>query len=338
MADGLMNLVKDFTEAPSNKEPNVSRDESFLNMLMNDMEGKVDDETKDFYYKTIIPRLFKEAQTDSEKRKLKMLAEELGVNVFALGGRVGYQTGGVTESRTLPPEFIEAAQKTYLTDLSRQSGIPSITTATTQQPGETAQQFAQRQAQAQQFQITKAGMAELAPQVAAQDPLQAAAYAQAVDPTKGLGSYQPFLTAAGQAATGATALTGTGAGTGAGSIASYTSPFQQQVIDTTLAEFDKQAKMRQNQLAAAALGTPGAFGGGREGVQRAEFDATSDANRARILADLNQRGFQQGQQARQQDLANQMGISQLQSGLGARAQDFSRAQISGLGTLGAAQQ
>ena len=54
--------------------------------------------------------------------------------------------------------------------------------------------------------------------------------------------------------------------------------------------------------------------------------------------DLNQRGFQQGQQARQQDLANQMGISQLQSGLGARAQDFSRAQISGLGTLGAAQQ
>ena len=33
-----------------------------------------------------------------------------------------------------------------------------------------------------------------------------------------------------------------------------------------------------------------------------------------------------------------MGISNLQGGLGARAQDFSRAQISGLGTLGAAQQ
>ena len=36
------------------------------------------------------------------------------------------QTGGITESRTLPPEFIEAAQKTFLTDLARQSGIPSI--------------------------------------------------------------------------------------------------------------------------------------------------------------------------------------------------------------------
>jgi hypothetical protein len=257
---------------------------------------------------------------------------------MASGGRAGYQTGGVTETRTLPPEFIEAAQKTFLTDLSRQSGIPSITTATTQQPGETAQQFAQRQAQAQQFNITRAGMAELAPQVAAQDPLQAAAYAQAVDPTKGLGAFQPFLTAAGQAATDATALTGTGAGTGTGSVASYTSPFQQQVIDTTLSEFDKQAKIRQNQLAASALGTPGAFGGGREGVQRAEFDATSDLNRARILADLNQRGFQQGQQARQQDLQNQLGIANLQRGLGGAAQDFSRAQISGLGALGAAQQ
>jgi len=257
---------------------------------------------------------------------------------MASGGRAGYQTGGITETRVLPPEFIEAAQKTYLTDLSRQSGIPSITTATTQQPGETAQQFAQRQAQAQQFQITKAGMAELAPQVAAQDPLQAAAYAQAIDPTKGLGAFQPFLTKATTAADATTALTGTGAGTGVGSIASYTSPFQQQVIDTTLSEFDKQAKMRQNQLAASALGIPGAFGGGREGVQRAEFDATSDANRARILADLRQRGFQQGQQARQQDLANQMSISQLQSGLGGAAQDFSRAQISGLGTLGATQQ
>ena len=265
------------------------------------------------------------------RRVPSFLREEAKAN----GGRAGYQEGGVTESRTLPPEFVEAAQKTYLTDLSRQAGIPSITTATTQQPGETAEQFANRQAQAQQFNITRAGMAELAPQVAAQDALQAAAYQQAVDPTTGLGSFQPFLTKAGTAADAATGLTGpmTTAQTTA-----YTSPFQQQVIDTTLAEFDKQAKMRQNQLAAQTLGVSGAFGGGREGVQRAEFDATSDANRARILADLRQRGFQQAQTARQQDLANQMGISQLQSGLGGAAQDFSRAQISGLGTLGAQQQ
>ena len=254
------------------------------------------------------------------------------------GGRIGYQTGGVTETSTLPPEFIEAAQKTFLTDLARQSGIPSITTATTQQPGETAEQFAQRQAQAQQFQITKAGMAELAPQVAAQDALQTAALQQAVDPTTGLGSFQPFLTDATAAATAATGLTGAGAGTGTGTIADYTSPFQQQVIDTTREEFDRQAQIRRNQLAAQTLGVPGAFGGGREGVQRAEFDATSDLNRARLLADLRQRGFQSAAARRQQDLQNQLGIANLQRGLAGSAQDFARAQISGLGTLGAGQQ
>ena len=257
---------------------------------------------------------------------------------MATGGRVGYQTGGVTESRTLPPEYVEALGKTYAADLTRQAGMPTVTNATAQQPGETAQQFANRQAQAQQFGITQAGMAELAPQVAAQDPLQAAAYAQAIDPTKGLGSYQPFLTAAGQAATGATALTGTGAGTGAGSIQSYMSPYQQQVIDTTMADFDQQAQIRANQQAAAALGTPGAFGGGREGVQRAQYQAQSDQDRASTLAGLRQSGFQQAAQRRQQDLSNQMGISILQQGLGGAAQDFSRAQISGLGTLGSAQQ
>ena len=217
MAEGLLDIIKNITGAQvSDKEvefmkdmvPNVSKNQSFLNMLMNDVEGKVDDETKNFYYKTIIPRLFREAQTDAEKRKLKMLADELGVDAFATGGRVGYQTGGITETRNLPPEYVEALGKTYAADLSRQAGIPSITTATTQQPGETAEQFAQRQAQAQQFGITKAGMADLAPQVAAQDALQTAAYTQATDPSTGLGAYQPFLTQAQTAATGATALTG----------------------------------------------------------------------------------------------------------------------------------
>jgi hypothetical protein len=253
----------------------------------------------------------------------------------ASGGRAGYQTGGITETRSLPPEFIEAAQKTYLTDLSRQAGIPSITTATTQQPGETTQQFAQRQAQAQQFGIRRAGMAELAPQVAAQDPLQAAAYQQAVDPTKGLGAFQPFLTEAQTAATGATSLTGpmTTAQTTA-----YMSPYQQQVIDTTLSEFDRQKQIQQNQLAAQTLGVPGAFGGGREGVQRAEYDAASDRNRAALQSNLLQQGFQQASAARQQDLANRMGLANLQSGLGGAAQDFARAQISGLGALGSQQQ
>ena len=261
--------------------------------------------------------------------------ERKSTKFMATGGRVGFQTGGVTETRDLPPEFIEAAQRTYLTDLATQSGLPSVTTANVKQPGETDAQFAQRQAQATQFGITKAGMADLAPQVAAQDALQTQAYNLG---QTGLGSFQPFLTKAGAAADASTALTGTGVGTGAGSIESYMSPYQQQVIDTTMQDFDRQAQIRANQNAAATLGVPGAFGGGREGVQRAEYQAASDQNRAQTLANLRQSGFQNAAARRQQDLANQMGIANLQGGLGARAQDFSRAQISGLGTLGAAQQ
>jgi len=236
----------------------------------------------------------------------------------AMGGRVLKQTGGITETRTLPPEYIEAAQKTFLADLTRQAGLPSVTTATTQQPGETAEQFAAR----------------LAPQVAPETQLQQDARGLA----SGLGSFQPFLTKATTAADAATALTGTGAGTGAGSIASYQSPYQQQVISTTLDEFDRQAQIRKNQQAAATLGVPGAFGGGREGVQLAEFAAASDRNRAALQAGLLQQGFESAAARRQQDLANQQAIANQQRGLGAAAQDFSRAQISGLGTLGAAQQ
>jgi len=245
----------------------------------------------------------------------------------------------ITETRNLPPEYLEALGKTYASDLTRQAGIPSITTANAQQAGETADQFAQRQAEAQQFGIRKAGMAELAPQIAAQDAYQTAAYSQATDPTSGLGAYQPFLQKAGTAADAATDLTGTGAGAAnvAGSVQSYMSPYQQQVIDASLADFDQQAaKSRLNLGAQAVAG--GAFGSGRQGIAEAEYDAQSDRGRATLQSGLRQTGFQNAQRSRQQDLANQMGISSLQSGLGGVAQQFGQSQIAGLGALGSAQQ
>ena len=281
--------------------------------------------------------MFGKQLKDLSESELELLDEEiqrLNSKFMANGGRVMKQTGGISETIQLAPEFIEAAQKTFLADLTRQAGLPTVTTANVQQPGETAEQFAARQAQAQQFGITRAGMAEVAPQVAAETALQQ----QARGLASGLGSFQPFLTKATTAADAMTPLTGTGAGTGAGSIASYQSPYQQQVIDATLTEFDRQAQIRANQNAAATLGVPGAFGGGREGVQLAEYQASSDRNRAGIQAGLLQEGFQNAAARRQQDLANQQAISTQQRGLGAAAQDFTRAQISGLGTLGSAQQ
>ena len=213
----------------------------------------------------------------------------------------------ITETRTLPAQFIEDLGRDYGKQISALTSLPMDTS-------------------------------KFAPTVAAQDPLQTAAYTQATDATTGLGAYQPFLTKATTAADAATALTGTGAGTGAGSIASYMSPYQSDVISTALAEFDKQAAVRQQDISDAALGVPGAYGGGREGVLQSEYQSTSDKNRAALQAGLLQQGFQQAQQARQQDFARQQGLAGLQSTLGGGAQQLAQQQISGLGILGAGQQ
>ena len=164
-----------------------------------------------------------------------------------------------------------------------------------------------------------------APTVAAQEPLQTQAASLA---SSGVGAYSPYLT---QAATQGTqaistlggvspyisaagALTGTGAGTGACSIASYMSPYQSQVIDATLTEFDRQAAARQQGISDQAVAL-GGFGGGREGVQLAEYQTQSDRNRALLQAGMLQQGYGVGQQARQQDLMNQLTMGGAQAGL-----------------------
>jgi hypothetical protein len=110
----------------------------------------------------------------------------------------------------------------------------------------------------------------------------------------------------------------------------FKSPYQQDVIDTTLREFDVQAAKGLPALRAKAIGA-GAFGGGREGVQLAEFQATSDRNRAALQAQLQQQGFQQAQTALQQALGNQIGLAKL-------APQLAAGEISGLTTLGGLQQ
>jgi hypothetical protein len=93
------------------------------------------------------------------------------------------------------------------------------------------------------------------------------------------------------------------------------SPYQSQVIDTSLAEFDRQAAMRQQAISDQAVAM-GGYGGGREGVMQSEYQLGSDRNRALLQAQMQQQGFTQAQGARQQSLANQMMLSQGQLGLG----------------------
>ena len=146
--------------------------------------------------------------------------------------------------------------------------------------------------------------------VAGQDPLQQQAQ-QLMQ--QGIGGYQPYLQAA-QASAGPNAYQ------------QFMSPYQQDVIDTTLQQYDVQAQKGLPQLAANAIGA-GAFGGGREGVQRAEYQQASDRNRAGLQAQLLQQGFGQANQLAQQNFGNQLN-------LGGQQQQFLGQDIGALQTFG----
>ena len=247
-----------------------------------------------------------------------------------------------TTTRTLPAQFLVDLGKDYAKQLTATTAIPVDTS-------------------------------KFAPTVAAQDALQTQAATLA---GTGVGSFAPFIqaaqqrdVAAGQQAAAAqqrltdagqtlgdvgTTLSGiaglTGAPTAA-QTAAFTSPYQQQVIDTTLAEFDRQRAINEQNIRdqQASLG---ALGSGRAGVQLSEFQAQSGRDRAALEAQLRQQGFGQAMQARQQDIANrfglgqaqsglaqqQLGLGQFQTGLASQVPGLQRADISTLGQVGAAQQ
>jgi hypothetical protein len=172
-----------------------------------------------------------------------------------------------------------------------------------------------------------------APQVAGQNVLTQAAQQQAATQA-GLGALQFDPT------TGAIAGAGAGTGvagyepflqqaaaySGPSAYQQFMSPYQQEVIDTSLAEFDKQRAIAQQQIGANAIGA-GAFGGGREGVQQAEFGAQSLQDRALLQAQLLQQGFGQAQAAAAQAQAQQAGLASLQPSL-------AQSQIQQLGAAG----
>ena len=165
--------------------------------------------------------------------------------------------------------------------------------------------------------------------VAGEDPLQT----KAIDAAQaGVGAYEPFLQSA-QTNVGAagTAQAGLGALTGPTAYQPFMSPYQQDVIDTSLTEFDKQAQIQQQALRDQSLGVPGAFGGGREGVQQAEYQAGSDRNRAMLHAGMLQQGYGQAQQGAQQAFQNQQAIGQGQLGLGQAQMGLGQYQMAGLG-------
>ena len=138
-----------------------------------------------------------------------------------------------------------------------------------------------------------------APKVAAQTQLQkdASAAAAGLGSLVGPDAYKPFM-----------------------------SPYQQEVIDATLSEFDKQQAITQTGLRDAAIDR-GAFGGARSGIMEAQFLNQGAIDRAALQANLLQQGFQQAQAAAANDLAARQGLGQYQQALGQADQGFAQARL-----------
>ena len=206
----------------------------------------------------------------------------------------------ITQSSTLPADFV--------TDLGKDYGAQL--TGLTSQPLDTTK-----------FQ----------PMVAGQDQAQKDAYTMATTAGQGIGAYAPYLTAAGQFQQQAAGLTGPGA------YQQFMSPYQQQVIDATLKEYDTQrAKdLRGMGLMAADSGN---VGGGREGVMRSEYLTQSGLDRAALQARMLQQGYQEAQRGAQTAFGQAQQLGADQQRLAQLVPQLRRQDIASLGQAGASQQ
>jgi len=263
--------------------------------------------------------------------------------------------------QNVPAQFVQDLGQDLAKQVTAQSGVPVVSTGIagiSQQAGESAADFAARQSAAQDFTTRQQNLAGLAPQVAGQDALQQQAQNLA---TSGVGSFQPFLNQAqtqaqmgsglGTMALGQLSGVGTGAQSFQQGVQDFMSPYQSQVIDASLAEFDRNKQIQEQQIRDQQTAL-GALGSGRAGVQLAEFGTGAARERALLQAGLLQQGFGQAQAARQQDIQNRFnvasgtqGLGQFQSNLAGQQAQFGQAQqslqgtdISRLGQLGALNQ
>ena len=216
----------------------------------------------------------------------------------------------ITESRVLPPKFVEDLATDYGKQLTALTAAPLDTS-------------------------------KFAPTVAGQDPLQTQAASLAAS---GVGAYAPYLEGTGAYAGTPTDMRGAqdyitaaGAYSGPQAYEAFQSPYQQSVIDKTLADYDKQAAARQQGIADLATRT-GNLGGGREGVMRSEYQTQSDLNRALLQAKLQQEGFGQAQALAAQAFGQQQQLGQMQQGLAGLVPSLQAQDISQLGQVGAQQQ
>ena len=234
----------------------------------------------------------------------------------------------ITKTQALPAPFIETLGKTFGEQLGRLAPQEIDTTAfqpTLATPGGVGQA-------AQQAAATQAGLGAL--------QFGTSGEVTGVGAGTGIGKYQQYLTGAGtlagqaagqvtpmagygQAAAGygtaAAGLTGAGAGTGAGTVADYMSPYTTNVIDAMKQQMG-DVKSQQDIARSAQTVGAGAFGGARSGVAKSIADTEYNRMVGQMTAQQQGQNYQQAVGRRQQDLTNQLGLGQYQQGLGQYAQ------------------
>ena len=179
----------------------------------------------------------------------------------------------VQQTQALPPQYVEDLQRDLGTQLTALTAAPLATD-------------------------------KFAPKVAGQDQAQLDAYKMATTQGQGIGAFQPYITQAGAYDTAAAGLSG------AGAYSPFMSPYQQDVIDATLAEYDTQAAQGLAGIGQQAA-MSGNLGGGREGVMRAQYQNKSDMNRALLQSGLLQQGFTQANQLANQAFGQQMQLGKI---------------------------
>ena len=204
----------------------------------------------------------------------------------------------VTQTQALPPQYVEDLQKDYGKQVTALTAAPLATD-------------------------------KFAPQVAGQDQAQQDAYTMATTQGQGIGAFQPYITQAGAYDTAAAGALGTAGGlSGAQAYQGFMSPYQQDVIDATLSEYDSQAAQGLAGIGQQAA-MSGNLGGGREGVMRSQYQNKSDMNRALLQSGLLQQGFTQANQLANQAFGQQMNLGQAQQGLSQNQQSLA-SQVPGL--------
>lgn len=106
----------------------------------------------------------------------------------------------------------------------------------------------------------------------------------------------------------------------------FQSPYQQEVIDTSLAAMEREQQKGLGALRNQAV-RAGAFGGGREAAMMGEYQASADMARAMQEAQMRQQGFESSQAQALAQLQAQQGLGTYQTQLGGTQRQINQGQL-----------